>query len=115
MIGELMNSGFYEFDGVRLKIERTVGFYDVWTMGLAPFPFFVIKVVERATGGFQAIPNVSVRNATDGSCEYVCGLGATADEAISSAIQLFFKELQERAAVRELTEDSFQWSFPYSS
>ena len=45
----------------QVKVEKVVGWCDVWT-GDLPFAKFTLRVVENVTGGYQATPNVFVKS-----------------------------------------------------
>jgi hypothetical protein len=108
-----MTPDFLEVCGVRVRVDEVVGMYDVWPMNeFLPFPRFVIKVVRRVGGDFQAVPNVCVRNARTGECEYTCGLGNTADNALADAIQNLFREVQKQSRERPLDVKDFVIGHP---
>ncbi len=73
-----------------------------------PFASLKVKVVERADGSFLGVPNVAVL-ASDGSPDWVSGLGGTVEEALADALHSFEMSLGGRS---ELSEACFAWAAP---
>jgi hypothetical protein len=101
-----MNSAWIETKRRKVKVERVVGWFDVWT-GDLPFAKFTLKVVENVEGGFTASPNVFIKS-KDG-IEYTCGVGESSTEAVTDAINAFYQEIENIAPLNEITEDAFVW------
>ena len=74
----------------QVKVEKVVGWCDVWT-GDLPFAKFTLRVVENVTGGYQATPNVFVKSSE--------GIEYTGDR--------FYDEIEKVAAVDQITEECF--------
>ncbi|MBA2227700.1 MAG: hypothetical protein WHU94_16705 [Thermogemmata sp.] len=107
-----MDAGFYEIDGQRIKIDKVVGIYQVWTMGRLPFATYKIYVVQAPEGHYIASPNVVVRNSETQCNEYVCGIGGSIEEAVRDAIHMFLNEVEKQAnnkLNKELDEEDFVW------
>jgi hypothetical protein len=108
-----MKPGFLKIKDVKVRIDEVVGVYEVWPMEeYLPFPRFVLKVVHRGCGDYQATPNICVRNANTGDYEYTCGLGGTPDQAMLDAIENLFLEVGKQAGQRTLTEEDFVFDHP---
>ena len=90
----------------QVKVEKVVGWYDVWT-GDLPFAKFTLRVVENTTGGYQATPDVFVKSSE--GIEYTGGFGSTIPEAVADAIDRFYDEIEKVAAVDQITEEGFVW------
>jgi len=101
-----MDSGWIQSKRRKVKIERVVGWYDVWT-GDLPFAKFSLKVVECVDGGFQASPNVFVKS-KDG-IEYTGGFGNTVAKAVLDAIDRFYDEVEKIAPIDQISEEEFTW------
>jgi hypothetical protein len=103
-----MKPGFLDIRGVKIRLDEIVAVYDVWPLHeFLPFPRFVVKVLHRAGGDYQAVPNICVRNVKTGDCEYICGLGDNPDQALVNALENLFGEVQQQAQVRQLEEKDF--------
>lgn len=93
-------------------LERVIGWYDVWTVQYLPFAVFTIRVVASISGGFQASPNVVVRNSESNCLEYTCGVGATVEIAVTNALSAFLGEVEAQRnnrVDRELLDEDFVW------
>ncbi len=101
-----MESGWYNLKRRKTKVDRVVGWYDVWT-GDLPFAKFTVKVIESADGGFFASPNVFVKS-NDG-IEYTGGVGATVQEAVLDCTNRFYDEIEKVSPIESITEDAFVW------
>jgi|GEM_PF-2019214 hypothetical protein len=102
----MLESGWIKTRRRQVKIEKVVGWYDVWT-GDLPFAKFTLRVVENESGGFQATPNVFVKSG-DG-IEYTCGIGSTVSEAVADGIDRFYDEIEKVTTIDQITEDCFAW------
>ncbi len=101
-----MESGWYPTARRLAKIEKVVGWYDVWT-GDLPFSKFTLKVVACVDGGFMASPDVFVKS--QAGIEYTCGFGSTIQEAVVDGTNRFYDEIEKVSSVDNVTEDSFVW------
>ena len=88
-----MDAGWYETTSGRFKIDKVVGWYDVWTHGNLPFPKITFKVVETPKGSYIASSNVYVRN--NGVIEYNCGVGKDVQSAVLNGIESFYGEVEK--------------------
>ena len=100
-----------DWRGVKLHraaaIERVCAVYEIAEPRRLPNGGYKIKVVERAAD-FMAIPNVCVKDAA-GDPQWICGLGATALEALQDAIDRTESDL----SARDFWEDEqLEWSDP---
>ncbi|MDQ3335208.1 MAG: hypothetical protein M4D80_08600 [Myxococcota bacterium] len=88
-------------------ISRICGVYEIGSMKV-PGTKFKIKVLERGRGDFLAVPNVCLK-ASDGSEDWIAGLGKTELEALEDALKWFMGALQQREHV---VPEDFEWSDP---
>jgi hypothetical protein len=102
----MLESGWIKTRRRQVKVEKVVGWYDVWT-GDLPFAKFTLRVVANESGGFQATPNVFVKS-SDG-IEYTCGVGSTVSGAVRDAIDRFYDEIEKFTTIDQVTEDCFAW------
>jgi hypothetical protein len=104
-----MEVGRIDVDGQSFRLDKVVGVYQLWTMGLLPFPTVTIQVTLRGVQDYLAIPEVVIRNPDSGELEHTCGLGTTEEGALTDCIDSFFSEVKKYSAVRELAEQDFAW------
>ncbi|MBG9790326.1 hypothetical protein P4V47_25895 [Brevibacillus laterosporus] len=91
-------------------IDRVVAEFHVWATGKIPYGKFKVKILENKRGGFVGVPNLAVKNETDGTPDYISGLGSSIEEALEDTIKYFFQTLEGR---ENLSEDDFEWSDPH--
>lgn len=101
-----MKSGRYETSIRAFKIERVVGWYDIWT-GDLPFSQFTLKVVECEDGSYLASPNAFFKS-NDG-IEYCCGTGKTVEACVLDAITAFYDEIKKHKTIESVSESEFVW------
>jgi hypothetical protein len=70
-----------------------------------PFASFKIKIIERSDGSFLGVPNVA-RRSTDGSPDWIAGLGPSIEEALEDSLRRFAKSAGGGA------EEDFEWAAP---
>jgi hypothetical protein len=94
------------------RLYRVVEFYDVETNGRFPFASFTLRIIALHNGELQATPNVQVYNSATECIEHVCGLGATVEDAVISAIEMVMSEAEKQRmnkSGRDLDESDFVW------
>lgn len=89
-------------------IARVVDVFQLGAPSPCPFAYFKIKVLERQNGSFLAVPNVA-RLGTDGSPDWISGLGDSADAAMQDAIKCFVESVGDSD---DLPDAEFEWSDP---
>ena len=90
-------------------ISRVAAVFQVGPpLAALPFASLKVKVVERADCSFLGVPNVAVM-ASDGSPDWVSGMGSTVEEALADALRYFVSSLGGRSG---LGEESFAWAAP---
>lgn len=99
-----MDACYLEIDGMKVRIDKVVANYEMWTMGKLPIPIVTIKVIARAVGDFHAVPNVAVKSPKSGQCEYTSGIGLSVSEALQDAVRQFWREVDEASESRDLEE-----------
>jgi hypothetical protein len=107
---EHMDACYLEIDGMKVRLDKVVATYEMWTMGRLPIPIVTIKVVARAVGDFHAVPNVVVKSPKSGQCEYTSGIGPSISEALQDAIRRFWQEVKEASESRDLEEGDLVWT-----
>jgi hypothetical protein len=98
-------------DGI-IRIDKVVATLEVWLDATFPFAKMKVKVLERSSGDFLAVPNVAWRNAASGEAEYTSGLGGSAEEAVGDLLERFVQEVRKLSSGRVSTEGDFEWSAP---
>ena len=96
------------------NIEKVVAEFNIWSLEKIPYGKFKVKVIENKKGGFIGIPNVRIKNSSDGSIDGISGLGTSIDEALEDTL-IYLMDLvndYEKKYKRELTEEDFEWSSP---
>jgi hypothetical protein len=92
------------------RIERVVAEFYVECSDI-PSRYFRVKVTEDNQGHFIGRINVSIKNATDNSPEWIAGLGESVDAALNDAIQQLMHQLDHCGKNKhQLTEDDFEWA-----
>jgi hypothetical protein len=95
-----------------IRIDRVVEQLEVWFDQSFPFAKIRVKVLERSSGDFLAVPNVSVLNRTSREPESIAGLGRTAEDAVHDLLDRFVEEAREQTPLGGLTESDFGWDTP---
>jgi len=93
-----------------VQISRVAAVFEVWVEQDIPIAAFKVKVLERQTGDFLAVPNIAVRNAGTRQPEWTSGLGASIEEALVDALKYFFMEIGQNMPARPLAEEDFMWA-----
>ena len=85
------------------KIERCVGEYNIWMVGILPYGKMKVKIYEDNSGTFSGYTDINVKLRSDDNYpESAVGFGKTQQEALSETIKNF-NELLER----EYPEEQF--------
>jgi hypothetical protein len=63
-------------------------------------------VVERPDGSFLGVPNVAIRS-SDGSPDWISGLGGSVDEALEDTLRYFVRSVGGNV---NLTLEDFEWA-----
>lgn len=92
------------------KIDKVVAEFEVWATEKVPYGKFKIKILETTNGGYIGLPNLAVKNISDGTPEGTSGFGRTIEEALEDTIKYFLQTLEGRT---DLAEDDFEWSDPH--
>lgn len=91
-----------------LAIDRVCDLFEIHHPRI-PGGRFKIKVLERGSGDYLAVPNVFVKSA-DGTPDHISGLGRSPGEALEDLLARFLPSLKNVA-----TDDPeiFDWSDPH--
>jgi hypothetical protein len=95
-----------------IRIDRIIGYYDVWLENSFPFAKMMVKVIERSAHDYLAVPNLMVRHKTSREPEFISGLGPNAAEAVDDLLARFAEGVRSNTPALGLTEDDFEWSAP---
>jgi hypothetical protein len=71
-----------------------------------PFAKFKVKIIENESGRFLGVANVAIK-ASDGSPNWIAGLGGTIEEALADTLRYFKDSLEGRSG---LSNDAFEWA-----
>jgi hypothetical protein len=93
-----------------IRIDRVVEQLEIWLDQSFPFAKVRVKVLERSSGDFLAVPNVNVLNRTSREPEYISGLGSTVDEAVDDLLVRFVEGVREHTPINGLAESDFEWA-----
>ncbi len=89
------------------SISRVANIYELRDFRI-PSTIYRVKVLERGSGDFLALPNVVVKNKS-GDPEWTAGLGRTELEALQDIIDRMDESLM---SAERLTSEDFEWSDP---
>src|SRR5690349_6027730 len=88
------------------RIDRVVAQLEVWLDGsFFPFPKMKVKVIQRQSGDFLAVPNVAIRNLTSREPDGISGLGNSVDEAVNDLLPRFVAGVRLHTPDTGLTQE----------
>lgn len=93
-------------DGIQ-EIQRIVAHFEVFSEKV-PYGKFKLKVIEKASGSFIAVPNLAIKD-LEGSPEWISGFGTSVEEALKDAITYFLDTLEGK---EYQDENNFEWAAP---
>lgn len=93
-------------EGIGL-IEKVVAEFQIWSIEKIPSGKFKVKIFERQNSTFIGSPNIAVKSLEDNYPDWICGMGASIEEALEDTLKYFMGTLQGR---EDLTEEDFEWS-----
>jgi len=71
-----------------------------------PFPLFSVAVSESLHGGYDASPNVAIKD-VDGNADWIGGHGDTVEAALEDCLRLFMSNIGNREGLRD---EDFYWA-----
>ncbi len=92
------------------RIDKVAGEFQVWLDDSFPFAKMKVKVLERSSGDFLAVPNLFVLDPLSQEPVYISGLAGSASEALDDLLTRFVANVRENTPPGGLTETSFVWS-----
>ncbi len=90
-----------------IRIDRIADQFEVWLDESFPFHKLKIKVLERTSGDFLAVPNLNVLDILSHEPVYVSGLGGSVQEALDDLLTRFISDVKENTPPDGLTEAHF--------
>ncbi|GKX57428.1 hypothetical protein SOASR030_35400 [Leminorella grimontii] len=90
-------------------IDKTVGEFTVWMVGILPYAKMKIKIHEDQNGFYSGVTDVAIKRKYDGYPEWAGGSGKTIEEALENTIKAFNEMLKEDC-ISILTEEDIEYA-----